>query len=201
MRITAGKYRNRQLVVPATGLRPTTDMTRQALFNILGVVDGLRFADLCAGSGAVGLDAISRGVGSVVFVEQDRAAVGSRGGWPGWGCRAGDRERARAPGRPPGDPGRSGGGTGSRRHRGPAGPGSGRTAAHRAAGGLRLRAARSLVPRRRATPPRPLARGRARGRGWSGDDRVRLAADSCRAVRRGSAASSPTPFSRPGCWC
>jgi len=75
MRITAGKHRNRQLVVPATRLRPTTDMARQALFNILGMVDGLSFADLCAGSGSVGLDALSRGAGSVVFVEQDRVAV------------------------------------------------------------------------------------------------------------------------------
>lgn len=75
MRITAGKYRNRQLLVPSTGLRPTTDMVRQALFNILGPLDGLRFADLCAGSGSVGLDALSRGAGEVVFVEQDRAAA------------------------------------------------------------------------------------------------------------------------------
>lgn len=75
MRITAGKYRNRRLFVPQTGLRPTTDMVRQALFNILGPLAGLRFADLCAGSGSVGLDALSRGAESVVFVEQDRASL------------------------------------------------------------------------------------------------------------------------------
>lgn len=75
MRITAGKYRNRQVAVPASGLRPTTEKVRQALFNILGPIDGMRFADLCAGTGAVGIEALSRGAVNVVFVEEDRASV------------------------------------------------------------------------------------------------------------------------------
>jgi 16S rRNA (guanine966-N2)-methyltransferase len=71
MRITAGKYRNRRLIVPKSGLRPTMDQVRLALFNILGSVEGASFLDLCAGSGAVGIEALSRGALSCVFVESD----------------------------------------------------------------------------------------------------------------------------------
>ena len=75
MRITAGRYRNRVLCVPASGLRPTTDRVRQALFNILGPVADLEVADFYAGSGAIGLEALSRGAARCTFVDSDRAAV------------------------------------------------------------------------------------------------------------------------------
>lgn len=75
MRITGGSCRGRNIKVPATGLRPTADMVRQALFNILGPLQGAAVLDLYAGSGAVGLEALSRGAGAVVFVEQDRRAA------------------------------------------------------------------------------------------------------------------------------
>lgn len=71
MRITGGKYRGRKLLVPPTGLRPTTDRTREALFNTLGNIHGLSFLDLYCGTGAVGLDAISRGAKPVVFVDKN----------------------------------------------------------------------------------------------------------------------------------
>lgn len=72
MRISGGNYRGRKLFVPGSGLRPTTDRVRQALYNILGPLDGGSFLDLYAGSGSVGLEACSRGAGRVVCVEQDR---------------------------------------------------------------------------------------------------------------------------------
>jgi len=71
MRITAGKFRNRRLIVPQSKLRPTMDQVRLALFNILGSVEGASFLDLCAGSGAVGIEALSRGARSCVFVDSD----------------------------------------------------------------------------------------------------------------------------------
>lgn len=71
MRITGGKFRNRRLIVPKSGLRPTMDQVRLALFNILGSVEGASFLDLCAGSGAVGIEALSRGARSCVFVDSD----------------------------------------------------------------------------------------------------------------------------------
>lgn len=70
MRIIAGIYKNRSLQYKSKNLRPTSDKVREALFNILG--DRLvkaRFLDLYAGSGAIGLEAFSRGASKVVFVE------------------------------------------------------------------------------------------------------------------------------------
>ena len=58
--------------MPASDLRPTTDKVRQALFNILGPLEGRSFLDLYAGSGSVGLEAWSRGAGRVVSVERDQ---------------------------------------------------------------------------------------------------------------------------------
>ena len=58
---------------PAT--RPTSDRVREALFSILGPIDDVRVLDLFAGSGALGLEALSRGAERAVFVESDRAAV------------------------------------------------------------------------------------------------------------------------------
>ncbi len=69
IRITSGQFRGRQLKVPE-GLRPTAEIVRKAVFDILGeAVRGSDFLDAAAGSGAVGLEALSRGAGSVTFVE------------------------------------------------------------------------------------------------------------------------------------
>ncbi len=74
MRITGGEFCGRTLVVPKSdAIRPTQDRVRQALFNILqGETAGADFLDLFAGSGAVGLEALSRGARSATFVEQSR---------------------------------------------------------------------------------------------------------------------------------
>ena len=77
-RIVAGAAKGRRLVVPARGTRPTSDRAREALFSTLGgLLDlaGTRMLDLYAGTGAVGLEALSRGAGHVTFVESDRAAA------------------------------------------------------------------------------------------------------------------------------
>ena len=77
MRIVAGAAKGRRLHVPARGTRPTSDRAREGLFNSLGsLVDlaGARVLDLFAGSGAVGLEALSRGAAQATFVESDRAA-------------------------------------------------------------------------------------------------------------------------------
>lgn len=80
MRIVAGAWRGRPLVAPkGDTTRPTADRTREALFSMLlsrlGSFEGLAVADLFAGSGALGLEALSRGAASCLFVEQDRAAL------------------------------------------------------------------------------------------------------------------------------
>jgi 16S rRNA (guanine966-N2)-methyltransferase len=77
MRIIAGSHRGRRLSGPRGGsLRPTSDKVREALFSILGArVAGGRFLDLYAGTGAVGIEALSRGASCVTFVESDPNAV------------------------------------------------------------------------------------------------------------------------------
>jgi 16S rRNA (guanine966-N2)-methyltransferase len=80
MRIIAGRWRGRPLTTPAgQATRPTADRTREALFSMLasriGDFEGLAVVDLFAGSGALGLEALSRGAASCVFVENDRAAI------------------------------------------------------------------------------------------------------------------------------
>ena len=80
MRIIAGEWRGRTIAAPAGDTtRPTADRTRETLFNMLasrlGDFDGLSVADLFAGSGALGLEALSRGAGSCLFVEEDKRAV------------------------------------------------------------------------------------------------------------------------------
>lgn len=80
MRIIAGEWRGRRLVAPeGDTTRPTADRTRETLFSMLvsrlGSFEGLAVADLFAGSGALGLEALSRGAQSAVFVEQDPAAI------------------------------------------------------------------------------------------------------------------------------
>jgi 16S rRNA (guanine966-N2)-methyltransferase len=74
MRIIAGKYRGRRLKRPPTlETRPTSDRLRETLFNILAPrINGARFLDLCAGSGAVGIEALSRGAVHATFVDQSR---------------------------------------------------------------------------------------------------------------------------------
>ncbi len=75
MRITGGSFRGRNLAVPRSdAIRPTQDRVREALFNILAPeMSGAAFLDLFAGSGAVGLEALSRGALSATFVESNRA--------------------------------------------------------------------------------------------------------------------------------
>ena len=76
MRIIAGKAGRLVIKVPKAVARPTTDLVRQALFSILGdLVDGARVLDLFAGSGAIGLEALSRGAASCVFVDEHRQSV------------------------------------------------------------------------------------------------------------------------------
>lgn len=76
MRIIAGKYKSRRLVTPrGMDVRPTADRARECLFNIMqNVVAGARILDLFAGTGAVGLEALSRGAILAVFVEKDPRA-------------------------------------------------------------------------------------------------------------------------------
>ena len=79
MRVVAGEFGGRKLVSPVgTSTRPTTDRVREAVFNALGsagLVDGAIVADLFAGTGAVGIEALSRGAATCTFVERDRAAL------------------------------------------------------------------------------------------------------------------------------
>jgi 16S rRNA (guanine966-N2)-methyltransferase len=76
MRVVAGRHKGRKLRAPAgAGTRPTADRVREALFSILGPVDGLSVLDLYAGSGALGIEALSRGAGSATFVEAARPAL------------------------------------------------------------------------------------------------------------------------------
>jgi 16S rRNA (guanine(966)-N(2))-methyltransferase RsmD len=76
MRVISGKFKSRHLKgTPPPGIRPTSDKLRETLFNILGVrVDGAVFLDGCAGVGAIGIEAISRGAAFVYFVDQSRKA-------------------------------------------------------------------------------------------------------------------------------
>jgi 16S rRNA (guanine966-N2)-methyltransferase len=79
MRVIAGTYRSRQLAAPkGTETRPTSDRLRETLFNILAPrIPGCRFADLYAGTGAVGIEAISRGADHVWFTEKSESALAS----------------------------------------------------------------------------------------------------------------------------
>ncbi|MBI1235798.1 MAG: 16S rRNA (guanine(966)-N(2))-methyltransferase RsmD [Alphaproteobacteria bacterium] len=84
MRIVAGRFKGRALSAPkGANTRPTSDKARQAMFNVLEhaawapQLEGARVADLFAGSGALGFEAISRGAGFCLFVETDAAARGT----------------------------------------------------------------------------------------------------------------------------
>ena len=75
MRIIAGSKRGARIAAPkGVATRPTGDRVREAAFNLIGPVDGASVLDLFAGSGAMGLEALSRGAASATFVESDRAA-------------------------------------------------------------------------------------------------------------------------------
>ncbi|OBI39208.1 16S rRNA (guanine(966)-N(2))-methyltransferase RsmD [Mycobacterium sp. E1386] len=77
-RIIGGVAGGRRIAVPPRGTRPTTDRVRESLFNILTVrreLNGVAVLDLYAGSGALGLEALSRGAASVLFVESDQRSA------------------------------------------------------------------------------------------------------------------------------
>jgi 16S rRNA (guanine(966)-N(2))-methyltransferase RsmD len=76
MRVIAGEYKGRQLkTLDGMNVRPTSDKLRETLFNIIAQrIRGKRFMDLCSGSGAVGIEALSRGAADVTFIEQSRRA-------------------------------------------------------------------------------------------------------------------------------
>ena len=74
MRIIAGSRKGARIFAPKGQTRPTGDRVREAAFNLIGPVDDMAVLDLFAGSGAMGLEALSRGASSAVFVESDRDA-------------------------------------------------------------------------------------------------------------------------------
>jgi 16S rRNA (guanine966-N2)-methyltransferase len=76
VRIVAGAYGGRRIEAPrGKATRPTSDRVREALFSILGPIEGFRVLDLFAGSGALGIEALSRGAAETVFVDSDARAV------------------------------------------------------------------------------------------------------------------------------
>jgi 16S rRNA (guanine966-N2)-methyltransferase len=78
LRIIAGSHKGARIFAPKSlDTRPTGDRVREAVFNLVGPVDGAEVLDLYAGSGAMGLEALSRGASRVTFVENDRAAAQS----------------------------------------------------------------------------------------------------------------------------
>jgi 16S rRNA (guanine966-N2)-methyltransferase len=78
MRVIAGIYKGRRLKSPPSmQVRPTSDRLRETLFNVIAPrIEGIRFLDLCAGSGAVGIEALSRGVSHATFVDRSRKMCG-----------------------------------------------------------------------------------------------------------------------------
>ncbi len=78
MRVIGGEFRSRRLKTPPSrALRPTPDRLRETLFDVLGAeIEGAVFLDAYAGSGAVGIEALSRGAARAIFIEADRAAAG-----------------------------------------------------------------------------------------------------------------------------
>ena len=76
MRVIAGEYKGRRLkTLDGLNVRPTSDRLRETVFNIIGQrVRGKHFLDICAGSGAIGIEALSRGADKATFIEQSRRA-------------------------------------------------------------------------------------------------------------------------------
>lgn len=76
MRVSAGRFKGRTLASPVgQGVRPTSQKVKEAVFSMLGPVQGLSALDLFAGTGSLGIEALSRGVARAVFVESDRDAL------------------------------------------------------------------------------------------------------------------------------
>ena len=76
LRVVAGEFGGRRLAAPrGAGARPTQDRVREALFSVLGPLGGVRVLDLFAGSGALGIEALSRGAREATFVDSDAAAA------------------------------------------------------------------------------------------------------------------------------
>jgi 16S rRNA (guanine966-N2)-methyltransferase len=75
MRVIAGSAKGRRLKTPVTGTRPMTDRIKESIFSALGELTGSSVLDLYAGSGSLGLEAISRGARTVTFVENSRDAI------------------------------------------------------------------------------------------------------------------------------
>jgi 16S rRNA (guanine966-N2)-methyltransferase len=76
VRVIAGEFRGRRLEAPpGESIRPTSDKVRGAVFNVLFDVEGLRVLDLFAGTGAMGIEALSRGAAAATFVDTESAAV------------------------------------------------------------------------------------------------------------------------------
>ena len=76
MRVVAGEFKGRTLHAPrGDAVRPTSDKVRGAIFNVLGDLEGLRVLDLFAGTGALGIEALSRGATDATFVDTDTTAV------------------------------------------------------------------------------------------------------------------------------
>jgi 16S rRNA (guanine966-N2)-methyltransferase len=72
LRVVAGRFKGRTLHAPrGTAVRPTSDKVRGAIFNVLGHIEGLRVLDLFAGTGALGIEALSRGAADAVFVDTE----------------------------------------------------------------------------------------------------------------------------------
>jgi 16S rRNA (guanine966-N2)-methyltransferase len=75
VRVIAGEHRGRRIAAPkGTETRPTSDFVRENAFNLIGPVDGTKVLDLYGGSGALGLEALSRGAETAVFVDSSREA-------------------------------------------------------------------------------------------------------------------------------
>jgi 16S rRNA (guanine966-N2)-methyltransferase len=75
LRVVAGQFKGHPLRSPRRTTRPTADRVREAVFSMLGPLDDLDVLDLYAGSGALGIEALSRGAGSATFVDSDAAAA------------------------------------------------------------------------------------------------------------------------------
>ena len=76
LRVVAGQWKGRRLAAPrGAATRPTADRVREAVFSMLGPLDGARVLDLFAGSGALGLEALSRGAAAVTFVDDAAPAI------------------------------------------------------------------------------------------------------------------------------
>ena len=76
MRVVAGRFKGRTLHAPrGQAVRPTSDKVRGAIFNVLGDIEGTAVLDLFAGTGAFGIEALSRGAGDATFVDTDTAAL------------------------------------------------------------------------------------------------------------------------------